>query len=69
MDDSIFYSISNENAKMEAEIATLKRRIEQLEKERDELLKANGILRDKNECLNVLIDDLEERLSWNSSKL
>lgn len=69
MDDSIFYNISNENVRMEGEIAALKRRIEQLEKERDELLKANGSLRDKNECLNVLIDDLEERLSWNSSKL
>lgn len=62
MDDSIFYNISNESARMEAEIAALKRRIAQLEKERDELSMTNEGLRDENRMLNELVRDLEERL-------
>ena len=61
MDDSIFYNISNDNARMEAEIAALKRRIAQLEKERYELLMTNEGLRDENKMLNEWVRDLEER--------
>ena len=62
MDDSIFYNISNENVRMEGEIAALRRRIEQLEKEKYELSMTNEGLRDENKMLNELVRDLEERL-------
>lgn len=62
MDDSVFYNISNENVRMEGEIAALKRRIEQLEKEKYELSMTNEGLRDENKMLNELVRDLEERL-------
>ena len=62
MDNSIFYNISNENVRMEGEIAALKRRIEQLEKEKYELSMTNEGLRDENKMLNELVRDLEERL-------
>lgn len=44
MDDSIFYNISNENVRMEGEIAALKRRIEELEEENKKLLQENANL-------------------------
>ena len=62
MDNSIFYNISNENVRMEGEIAALKRRIEQLEKEKYELSMTNEGLREENKMLNELVRDLEERL-------
>ena len=62
MDNSIFYNISNENGRMEGEIAALKRRIEQLEKEKYELSRTNDGLFEEIKLLNELVLDLEERL-------